>query len=89
MSDVRHPLNLKLKHLRWRNAAYHYVLEHGASTAERLCEGINHRKGQPANVRAATQILKRDSRFDYYYTDSTKQSSGEYYKVLTFEVKGE
>jgi hypothetical protein len=80
-----HPLNLKLKHIRWRNAAYHYVIEHGSCTVERICESITH-KTQPKNIRSATQLLMRDKRFEYYYTDCVKQSSGEYYKTLSFEV---
>ena len=52
---VKHPLNLKLKHIRWRNAAYHFVAENGPSTIERIFESL---------------------------------STGEQYKVLTFEVEG-
>ena len=89
---VKHPLNLKLKHIRWRNAAYHFVAENGPSTIERIFENLTN-KLQPKSKQSASQLLRRDERFTHYYAEtkgiaSFVQSTGEQYKVLTFEVEG-
>lgn len=89
---VAHPLNLKLKHIRWRNAAYHFVVENGPSTIERIFENLTN-KLQPKNNRAASQLLRRDERFIHYYTETNGvtshiQPTGGQYKTLTFEVEG-
>ena len=84
------PRRGKGRYMAWKDMAFEFVQTHPEGvSAERLLDEVHtgFKNRQPATVRQATELLKRDSRFNAYYPDKgSKSLSGQHYKVLQWVV---
>lgn len=82
---------MKLNFSRWRNRALEYVSKNGESPAAEILRNTKDKRS-PRNVKSATELLKRDSRFTSslseksWYQDVSAHH-GDKRKVLLWEVR--
>ena len=83
---------MRTRKIRWRDAAYEYILLNGPTTAGELLEMVKQKNGRPyknngpSHANGASQLLRVDKRFESKMVKHRGQAIGDGIVYTTYDV---